>query len=45
MNPLSEEARFDKKYANGAKTIVDTHEANNGEILLSSAAFLLKSPI
>ena len=45
IKPLSDEALRVKIIAKGARIRVDIQEAKKGEMLLSSAAFLLNKPI
>ena len=45
IKPLSDEALLVKIYEKGAKIIVESHVAIKGEMLLSSAAFLLNKPM
>jgi hypothetical protein len=42
---LSDEALFVRIIAKGVRISVESHEAKNGEILLSSAAFVLNNPM
>jgi hypothetical protein len=44
-NPLSEDALCVKMIANGVKIRVESQEAKKGDMLLSSAAFVLNNPM
>ena len=45
INPLSEDALRVNEIAKGVNNIVESHEAIKGEMLLSSAAFVLNKPM